>query len=186
MIIYWQLFLTYVIIGLLSFGGGHAAIPLIQGIIVEELNWISMEEFTNLLTISEITPGPIAINSSTFVGIRMAGVLGAFFAAIGFITPSCILVSVISLLYCKYKNLPLFQKILGFLRPVIVGLIASAACTILQQVVFQGEKQTITNIHVAAFSLVVVAFYILRKWKWNPILVIFMCGGLNLLLSVIL
>ena len=89
--IYFQLFLSFFQIGLFSFGGGYAAMPLIQGQVVQGHGWLSMSEFTDLITISQMTPGPIAVNSATFVGIKIAGIPGALAATFGCILPSCIL-----------------------------------------------------------------------------------------------
>ena len=97
--IYIQLFLSFLQIGLFSVGGGYAAIPLVQSLIVERQGWITMTEFTNLITIAEMTPGPIAVNSATFVGIRIAGLPGAVAATWGCIFPSCIIVSVLAYIY---------------------------------------------------------------------------------------
>ena len=92
--IYIQLFLSFLQIGLFSVGGGYAAIPLVQSLIVERQGWITMTEFTNLITIAEMTPGPIAVNSATFVGIRIAGLPGAVAATWGCIFPSCIIIGI--------------------------------------------------------------------------------------------
>ena len=124
--IYLQLFLSFLQIGMFSFGGGYAAMPLIQGQVVTAHHWLSMEEFTDLITISQMTPGPIAINSATFVGTKIAGTGGALAATFGCILPSCIIVTCIARLYLKYRNLALLQGILNSLRPAVVALIASA------------------------------------------------------------
>ena len=92
--IYIQLFFSFLQVGLFSFGGGYAAMPLIQGQVVTMHQWLSMSEFTDLITISQMTPGPIAVNSATFVGIKVAGLPGAIAATAGCILPSCILVTV--------------------------------------------------------------------------------------------
>ena len=94
--IYLQLFLSFLQIGLFSFGGGYAAMPLIQGQIVDAHGWLTMSEFTDLITISQMTPGPIAVNSATFVGINIAGIPGAIVATIGCILPSCIIVTLLA------------------------------------------------------------------------------------------
>ena len=99
--IYLQLFLSFLQIGMFSFGGGYAAMPLIQGQVVTGHKWLTMAEFTDLITISQMTPGPIAVNSATFVGIKIAGVPGAFVATLGCILPSCIIVTLIAKLYLK-------------------------------------------------------------------------------------
>ena len=124
--IYLQLFLSFLQIGALSFGGGYAAMPLIQAQIVTEHQWLSMSEFTDLVTIAEMTPGPIAVNSATFVGTKIAGIPGALVATAGCILPACILVTLIAKLYLKYRNIAVLQSVLGSLRPAVVAMIASA------------------------------------------------------------
>ena len=110
-----QLFFSFLQIGLFSFGGGYAAMPLIQGQVVTQHGWLGMTEFTDLVTISQMTPGPIAINSATFVGIKIAGIPGALAATLGCILPSCIIVTLIAKLYLKYRNMTVLQSILGSL-----------------------------------------------------------------------
>ena len=108
--VYIKLFLSFFQVGLFSFGGGFAALPLIQDQVVDVNKWLTLAEFTDLITISQMTPGPIAINAATFVGIRIAGVLGAIISTLGCILPSCIIVSLLGWLYFKYKNLPLIER----------------------------------------------------------------------------
>ena len=103
--IWLQLFFSFLQIGLFSFGGGYAAMPLIQEQIVNIHGWLDMEQFTDLITISQMTPGPIAINSATFVGIRIGGIPGALVATLGCILPSCIIVTLLAKLYLKYQKL---------------------------------------------------------------------------------
>lgn len=122
--IYLQLFLSFLQIGAFSFGGGYAAMPLIQSQVVDSHKWLSMSEFTNLITISQMTPGPIAVNSATFVGLKVAGLGGAAIATAGCILPSCILVTLLAKLYLRYRKMDLLQGILGMLRPAVVALIA--------------------------------------------------------------
>ena len=129
--IYFQLFLSFFQIGLLSFGGGYAAMPLIQGQVVQGHGWLSMSEFTDLITISQMTPGPIAVNSATFVGIKIAGIPGALVATFGCILPSCILVTLLAKLYLKYREMAMLQGILHSLRPAVVAMIGSAGISIL-------------------------------------------------------
>lgn len=129
--IYLQLFLSFLQIGLFSFGGGYAAMPLVQGQVVTAHGWLSMSEFTDLITISQMTPGPIAVNSATFVGIKIAGIPGALIATLGCILPSCIIVTVIAKLYLKYREMDMLQGVLNSLRPAVVAMIASAGISIL-------------------------------------------------------
>lgn len=178
--IYLQLFLSFVQVGLFSIGGGYAAMPLIQNQIVETHAWLSMSEFTDLITIAEMTPGPIAVNSATFVGIRIAGVGGAMIATIGCILPSCFIVSLLAFAYYKYKGVSALQSILSCLRPAVVALIAGAGLSILNLVLFSGQPITIDAVKWLDGGLFLVAFLVLRKWKWNPILVMASCGVLCL------
>ena len=124
--IYLQLFISFLQVGMFSFGGGYAAMPLIQGQVVTLHQWLSMAEFTDLITISQMTPGPIAVNSATFVGIKIAGIPGAIVATLGCILPSCMIVTLLAKLYLKYRNMALLQGVLGSLRPAVVAMIASA------------------------------------------------------------
>ena len=125
-----QLFLSFIQVGLFSIGGGYAAMPLIQSQVVDHYGWLSMSEFTDLITIAEMTPGPIAVNSATFVGIRIAGVGGAIVATLGCILPSCLIVSLLAFIYYRYKQMSALQSVLASLRPAVVALIASAGLSI--------------------------------------------------------
>ena len=127
--IYLELFLSFLQIGLFSVGGGYAAIPLIQEQAVEQYGWLSMEEFADLVTIAEMTPGPVAVNAATFVGIRIAGIPGALTATFACILPSLILVSLLAFLYYRYKKMSAFQNLLSGLRPAVVALIVSPVLT---------------------------------------------------------
>lgn len=126
--IYLQLFLSFLQIGAFSFGGGYAAMPLIQNQVVQLHPWLSQSEFTDLITISQMTPGPIAVNSATFVGTRIAGMPGALAATAGCVLPSCILVTLLAKIYLKYRNLSLLQGVLKSLRPAVIAMIAAARC----------------------------------------------------------
>ena len=110
--IYLKLFLSFLQIGLFSFGGGYAAMPLIQEQVVTQHGWLTMTEFTDLITISQMTPGPIAINAATFVGSKIAGVPGSIAATCGCILPSCIIVTLIAWFYLRYKKMKMFQSVL--------------------------------------------------------------------------
>ena len=182
--IYLKLFFSFLKIGMFSVGGGYAAMPLIQSEVVSGHGWLSMGEFTDLITIAEMTPGPIAVNSATFVGIRIAGVPGAFAATFGCIFPSCIIVSLLAFIYRKYKNVSVLQNILAGLRPAVVALIAGAGISLLRAVVGEAPLQP-ANMNWVGLGLFAAALFILRKWKWNPILVMLLCGIANLGIGVL-
>lgn len=184
--IYLQLFWSFLQIGLFSIGGGYAAMPLIQAQVVQQYAWLDMSEFTDLITIAEMTPGPIAINSATFVGIRIAGIPGALIATFGCILPSLFIVSLLAFIYYRYKKLSVLQSVLASLRPAVVALIASAGISILLQVALGGQELSMANLNLIGLALFAGAFVLLRKFKWNPILVMCLCGAGNLLLGLLL
>ena len=178
--IYLQLLLSFLQVGLFSIGGGYAAMPLIQSQVVERHAWLTMNEFTDLITIAEMTPGPIAVNSATFVGIRVAGMGGALVATLGCIFPSLIIVSVLAYVYSRYKQVAALESVLGTLRPAVVALIAAAGSSILLLVVFPGGDPLSGGFQWTGACLFAAAFLILRKFKWNPILVMCLCGAAGL------
>lgn len=103
--IYLELFWVFFQVGAFSIGGGYAAIPIIQSNVVEGKGWLSMTKFTDLITIAEMTPGPIAINSATFVGNQVAGIGGGLVATAGCILPSALIVSLLAFLYYRFRSL---------------------------------------------------------------------------------
>ena len=184
--IYLQLFLSFLQIGLFSFGGGYAAMPLIQGQVVSTHGWLSMSEFTDLITISQMTPGPIAINSATFVGIKIAGLPGALVATIGCILPSCILVTLIAGLYLKYQNVNALQSVLNSLRPAVVAMIASAGISILVTAFWGSETDAVlAETNWTLVIIFAVCILLLRKFKMNPIWVMLLAGAANTAVSLI-
>ena len=178
--IYLQLYLSFLQVGLFSVGGGYAAMPLIRSQVVELHPWMTLQEFTNLITIAEMTPGPIAVNCATFVGLRIAGLPGAVMATFGCILPSCILVTAIARLYLKYRNLSVLQSVLGSLRPAVVAMIASAGVTILMSAFWGGRTVVLASTNFLMAGIFALCFLLLRKTKLNPIAVMVLAGVLNL------
>ena len=175
--IYLQLFLSFLQIGLFSFGGGYAAMPLIQGQVVTLHGWLTISEFTDLITISQMTPGPIAVNPATFVGMKIAGIPGAVVATAGCILPSCVIVTILAKLYLKYRNMDLLQGVLKSLRPAVVAMIASAGILILVTA-FWGSSAVITfaGTKWSMVVIFVICLILLRKTKLNPIWVMVLAG----------
>lgn len=176
--IYLQLFLSYLQIGAFSFGGGYAAMSLIQAQVVDKYHWLTIKEFADLVTIAEMTPGPIAVNSATFVGSQMGGVLGSLAATAGCILPSCIIVTILAKIYVKYRNIKVMQEVLRLLRPVVVSMIAAAGVNILISVIFASGtvEFAAANIRYVGIILFVIALILLRKTKLSPILIMVSCG----------
>lgn len=183
--IYVQLFLSFLQIGMFSFGGGYAAMPLIQGQVVTGHGWLTMSEFTDLITISQMTPGPIAVNSATFVGLKIAGVPGAIVATAGCILPSCIIVTILAKLYLKYRTMDLLQGVLKSLRPAVVAMIASAGILILKNAFWRsGETISLTGTEWSMVVIFGIGVLLLRKTKMNPIWVMVLAGVLKVGISV--
>ena len=182
--IYLQLFFSFLQIGLFSFGGGYAAMPLIQGQVVTLHGWLTISEFTDLITISQMTPGPITVNSATFVGMKIAGIPGALVATAGCILPSCIIVTFLARLSLKYRNLDLLQGVLKSLRPAVVAMIASAGVSILVTAFWENaDKITILNTNWTLVVLFVLAVFAIRRFKMNPICVMVLAGIAKVVVS---
>src|SRR5699024_6579098 len=125
-----ELFTSFFRIGILSFGGGYASLPLIEQQIINNRGWMTAQEFIDVLTISEMTPGAISINAATFVGTHMAGIPGALVATFGVVLPSLIIVLLLAMLYFKFQDIEMVQGVIQGLRPAVVALIATAGVTI--------------------------------------------------------
>lgn len=186
--IYFLLFIAFLKIGAFSFGGGYAAMPLIQAQVIDRYHWLTMTDFSDLVTIAEMTPGPIAVNSATFVGNQVAGIPGGIVATLGCILPSCIFVTILSKLYTKYRNMTLMQGILTSLRPAVIAMILNAGITIMLSCFFADSTLSFSggNFQPRFFIYFLVALFSLRKWKMEPIKVMVCCGIAELLFQLIL
>lgn len=188
--IYWQLFLAFLQIGAFSFGGGYAAMPLIQAQAVERYGWLSLGDFTDLVTIAEMTPGPIAVNAATFVGNQVAGITGAVVATLGVILPSCLFVTALAWLYQRYRKLSLMQGILRSLRPAVVAMIFAAGVRILIPTLFRSGTVLFGagDLDLRALLLFLAALILMRlkKPKLNAILIMAGCGVAELIVQLLL
>lgn len=173
-----ELFFAFIWVGLFSVGGGYAAIPLIQEQIVNIHGLMTMEEFSDLITVAEMTPGPISINSATFVGMRLSGIPGVLLCTIGCIIPSFCICLTLAHFYYKYRTVSGVQVVLGALRPAVVALIGSAGASILMLGLFQSELQDVvlSNFRLVEAGIFVVALWILRKYKTSAVLIILGSG----------
>lgn len=166
-----KLYLIFFQIGALAFGGGYAVLPLIQRYIVEQEGWLKLSEMTDLVSISQMTPGPIAINSATFVGTKIAQLPGAIVATIGVVTPQFILMMVLAYFIFKDKKILFLEKILKGLRPGIVGLIAVAAVTMFQSSLFPNNSFSL----VAGITF--VAGFYLKWFKKMDLMILIIIGA---------
>ena len=176
-----ELFWAFFQIGAMSIGGGYAALPLIRSQVVDIHGWLTMTEFTDLITIAEMTPGPIAINGATFVGIQISGLAGAVTATAGCVLPSSIIVLTLAWLYNRFRNLTVIQGILSGLRPAVVALIASAGLSILMTALWGSSSPAdwLGDFQIIPCLLFAAALAALRKFKLSPIAVMLGCGALG-------
>lgn len=177
--IYWQLLWSFLQVGLFSFGGGYGVLPVIQQQVVTENHWLTLKEFTDVVTISQMTPGPIALNAATFVGMKLAGPLGAVVATVGCSLPTALLALAVGHYYFKYRNMTLVKGVFEGLRPAVVSLIATAGLSILFLSLFNTESiqaGAFAQTDLKAVFIFAVCFVILRKWKPDPIYIMLGSG----------
>ena len=180
--LYLQLFYTFFKIGLFGFGGGYAMLSMIQGEVVTRHGWLTSQEFTDIVAISQMTPGPIGINSATYVGFTATGsVWGSIIATLAVVLPSFILMLAISKFFLKYQKHPVVEAVFSGLRPAVVGLLASAALVLMNAENFSSSKEDMYSFIISCL-IFLVAFIGTRKYKINPILMIVACGIAGLIL----
>ena len=183
-VLYLKLFWTFFKIGLFGFGGGYGMLSLIQNEVVENHQWITNSEFTDIVAVSQMTPGPIGINSATYVGFkaienagmtRTEAVCGSLLASFSVMLPSFILMLLISAFFMHYKNHKSVQTVLKWLRPVVVGMLAAAVLLLLNEEnlgTFSAYNLQL-YISIGLFLLSFIATYV---WKVGPIKVILLAG----------
>ncbi len=125
-----ELLKGFFFIGARSFGGGYGALKLIEDSVVAAHGWLTYEQLADLITLAEITPGPIALNAASFTGYTVSGIPGAVAATVGCVLPSCALVSLLAFLYSRYREQPLMSSVLSSVRPAVCALIFSAFLTV--------------------------------------------------------
>lgn len=182
--IFLELFYTFLKIGLFSFGGGYGMLSVIQGEVVTRHAWITASEFTDIVAVSQMTPGPIGINSATYVGYTAVfnatgnealAVLGSLTASLAVMLPSIVLMLIVSRFFMKYSKHPAVEAVFKGLRPAVVGLIASAALLLMTEENFGSPLGTPLQFWVSS-GLFVAAFVALKFFKVNPILLLALAG----------
>lgn len=181
------LFISFLQVGLFSVGGGYAAIPLIQNQVVNVWQLMTIEEFADLITIAEMTPGPISINSATFVGMRLAGIPGAIICTFGCILMPFTICLILAYYYYKYRDFSGVQTVLGCLSPAVVSLISCAGLSILTLAIFQNEQVDfhIGNLKFIEIGLFLGCLFLLRKWKLGAIQIILGSGVVGTLFYMV-
>lgn len=185
--IYLTLFYTFFLIGLFTFGGGYAMIPMITEQVTSH-KWMELSEIQNFIAVSEMTPGPFAINISTFVGSRVGGFFGAVCATIGVVLPSLIIIIIVAFVLNKFIENKYVKGALTGVRPVVLALILSTAITFFFKAVIPYDNGTITEFNSEAFALVIILFsYSLlykkaNKKAINPIVLLLLSGLFGLII----
>ena len=183
-VIYLKLFWAFFKIGLFGFGGGYGMLSLIQNEVVEKQQWISNSEFTDIVAVSQMTPGPIGINSATYVGYkaienagmtRTQAVCGSLLASFSVMLPSFILMLLISAFFMHYKDHKSVQTVLKWLRPVVVGMLAAAVLLLLNEDNLGAFSASNFQLYVS-IGLFILAFIATYFWKIGPIKVILLAG----------
>lgn len=177
-----ELFMTFFIIGLFTVGGGYAMLSLIQTQVVTIHNWIDENTFTDIVAISQMTPGPIGINSATYIGytvLEQAGasqiwcVIGSFAASLAVVLPSFIIVLLICRMFSRFRGNTVLESVMSGLKPAVVGLIGAAAILLITPENFPDWK---------SWALFAISFIVSWIWKLNPIITITAGGVLGLIL----
>lgn len=176
--IYLQLFVTFFKIGLFGFGGGAAMLSLIQYEVVENHPWLTSQEFTDMVAISQVTPGPIGINTATYAGyLATDSVFGSVVATTAIVLPSFIIMMIIASMISRFKENPWIKSIMSSLKPVIIGLIAAAALLLITEETFGLQYSD-----WKAWIILVVAFILIKHLKVSPILMIAIAAVLGMII----
>ncbi len=173
MSIFFELFITFFKIGLFTFGGGYAMLPLIKEEVVAH-KWMEIEEVINFIAISESTPGPFAINCATYVGMETGGVLGAICATLGVVLPSFIVILIVARFYKQFKESKIVSSVMTGLRPAVIGLIGSALVSMVMTVFlpngFDFTSIAIPDLLVSLAIAVIMTILVFKKV--HPIIII--------------
>ena len=188
--IFLQLFITFFEIGLFGFGGGYGMLSLIQGEVVTKHAWLTAAEFTDIVAVSQVTPGPIGINSATYVGYAAVthagysaswGILGSCLATVAVVLPSFLLMLLVVKFFQKYRDNAIVESMFASLRPTVVGLIAAAAILLMTRENFSTPSESSWQFYISLF-LFISTFIGTQYFKINPIRMILLCGLAGLLL----
>ena len=183
----WNAILFFIKTGCLSIGGGYAAIQMIQVQLVDVWQMMTMEEFNTLFVIAETTPGPLTINAATFVGFRLAGVPGGIVCTLSYILPTVLICIALSYVYGRLRGGAVVKRMLSFLRPAVIALIAATTVDQLSTALFGAtlRKLEIREFQPFHLLLLVPAYVLLKRKKLPPWAVILGCGVIGTVLSLV-
>ena len=181
-----EIFLNFLKIGLFAFGGAYAVIPLIEEQMVTNTKWMTFTEFSDLVAIDELTPGPIIVNSSTFIGMKLAGIPGAIAATLACVVPGAIIALTLIWLYQKYKEIPVINEAIRILKCMSVALIFSVLLKMFLSAVLLSGWNVIKDMNLLMLAMVIASFIIMKRFKTNPLFVMLGCGLINMLVTLLL
>ncbi len=172
-LIYIELFLTFLLVGAVSFGGGYAMIPLIQQEVVNRHGWMTNQDFTDVIAIAGMSPGPIGTNSSIYIGYAQAGLIGAIVSAVGMILPSLVIILILGMVFYRVQHNQIVKSAFYGLRPIITGLILYAAYVFALN---NGLLGSITGYNLGLIAIFITSLFALIVLKIHPIYVILISG----------
>ncbi|MBQ8136169.1 MAG: chromate transporter [Clostridia bacterium] len=178
-----DLFWTFFKIGLFTFGGGYAMLPLIQSEVLSH-GWMRLEDIVNFIAVSESTPGPFAVNISSYIGRITAGVAGAACATLGVVLPSFLVILLVARFYQAFRHSLTVEGAMAGLRPAVIGLIAAALLSIGREVFVQSAEESVLAVMISAAIFAVMAFLAFRKT--HPVLIIALSGAIGVAAGYIL
>ena len=181
-----ELLFSFLKVGLFSIGGGMVSITLLMEKVVYEKGWLDAVTFNDLIAIAESTPGPIAVNAATFVGLRLAGLSGALLATLGAILPGCAIVLAIALLYQRYRSLRLVQGVMDGIRPVIVATIFTGGFSIMRTALFESGLLQLSALDWLSAALFIAVFWLMRKTNLSAVVLILASGAVGCIIRLIL
>lgn len=190
--IYLKLFLEFLKVGLFTFGGGYAMIPVVKDVVIKN-NWLSIDEFTNMIGICESTPGPFAINMATYVGSIQAGFFGSLLATVGVVLPSYIIILLIAKLLSKIEKNEIVKKIMLGIKPVVVALVLSTGLILLFNCLvinfdFYNIKVSFNIVSLVCFIIIALIYALFKKvfkYDLSAIMIIIISAGLGIFISYI-
>ena len=175
-----QLFGTFSKIGAFTFGGGYAMIPLIQREVTERRRWLEDRDILDIVAIAESTPGPIAINTATFVGYQVCGTLGAFCATLGVVLPSFLIILLVARFYAAFRSSAIVSGAMGGLRPAVIGMIGAAVVSVGQTVFLPEGLAAVTAYPLVCSLTIFVLMAVLTYKKLHPIVIILLSALLGI------
>ena len=181
--VYWKLFYTFFLIGCFSFGGGLAGMELIRSRVVTQQMWLTTAEFSDVVSISEMTPGPLGINIASFVGVRVAGVPGTILATLAYVLPAFFIVMVMAWVYYRYRSLKGVQGVLKGLRPAIAAMVLASAVKMTANALWGSpDAFHLPSTNLIALVVCIAMVVLLHFRKLGPVQAILLSGGVGAVL----